>query len=139
MYSRARLAARLLPLGVSLAALAPAAAAASPQITVSPREAMVGSSVKVRGRGFPAGAKLEILECGRTFWLDPNVPCDTANALTVTAGSRGSFTSSYRAEVCPEGEPIEYPTRRRCYVGALRMGEDTGTLAPYATLAVTYP
>lgn len=139
MFSSARLAARILPLGMSLVALGTASAAGASQITVSVREGIVGSSVRVHGRGFRAGARIQVLECGRTFWIDPNVPCNTANAITVAVGGRGSFSSSFRLEVCPEGEPIGFPTRRRCYIGAFQMGEDTGTLAPFATVAVTYP
>ena len=51
----------------------------------------------------------------------------------------GSFTTTMKAEVCPEGMPGKEITERTCYIGVPKFGEDTGELSPSAKLIVTYP
>ena len=100
---------------------------------------MVDSMITVKGRGFPRRTTIRLRECGQRFWLDPRVPCNVANETSVTTGANGRFAAGFRVEVCPEGEPIEVITLRRCYIGVPVQGEDTGALEPSAELAVSYP
>ncbi len=123
-------------------ALPPAGAAARakmPTITAKPSSAMVNSRIKLRGRGFPSHTIIQLRECGQRSWLDPRLPCNTANELSLTTGANGSFATTFTVEVCPEGEPIEEITQRRCYVGVPEQGEDNGALEPSAEVAVSYP
>jgi len=137
----------LLVAGASAAALAvvavPATAAAretAPRVRARPHRVMVGSATTLRGRGFPPDAQIELRECGRTFWLEPEEPCDTANALSVTTDGKGAFTATLHVELCPEGEPGRRgPTERVCWIGERRIEEDTGALLGAGRLAVTYP
>ena len=115
------------------------ARAKTPAITAKPASAMVNSRITLRGSGFPGHTTVRLRECGRQSWLDPQVPCNVDNETTVTTGAAGRFAASFKVEVCPEGEPIEIITRRRCYVGVPEQGEDTGTLDPSAEVAVSYP
>ena len=111
----------------------------TPTITAKPDSAMVDSMITVKGRGFPRRTTIRLRECGQRSWLDPRVPCNVANEVSVMTGANGRFDATFKVEVCPEGEPIEVITQRRCYVGVPRQGEDTGALEPSAELAVSYP
>ncbi len=107
------------------------------KIKVKPKDVMVNTSVQVKGSGFAHKASITLRECGRTFWIAPEEPC--GNSVTVQTNSRGSFTATMKAEVCPEGMPRKEITERTCYIGVPRFGEDTGELSPSAKLIVTYP
>jgi len=109
------------------------------KLRVKPGEVMVNTMVKVKGAGFPHKTSITLRECGRTFWIDPEEPCNTGNEVTVMTNGHGSFMTSMRAEVCPEGEAGMAITERRCYIGVEKFGEDTGELMPSAKLIVTYP
>lgn len=125
------------------------ASAAAPQLAqakgragdlkVKPGNVMVNTMVKVKGTGFARTAPVTLRECGRTFWLVPEEPCDTDNEVTVQTNGRGSFATTMKADVCPEGMPGKEITERTCYIGVPKFGEDTGELAPRAKLIVTYP
>ena len=115
------------------------ARAKTPTITAKPASAMVNTSITLRGRGFPSRATVRLRECGRRFWLDPLAPCNLANEVSVTTGASGRFAATFKVEVCPEGEPIEVITQRRCYIGVPQSGEDTGALEPSVQVAVSYP
>ena len=52
---------------------------------------------------------------------------------------KGRFETTFDVGLCPEGEPHGKLTQRVCYVGELRLGEDTGELVGAAKLIVTYP
>ncbi len=93
----------------------------------------------MKGVGFAHRAAVTLRECGRTFWIVPEEPCNTGNEITVHTNARGSFTTSMKAEVCPEGEPGLAITERTCYIGVPKFGEDTGELSPSVKLIVTYP
>jgi len=108
-------------------------------IKVKPNDVMVTTSVQVKGSGFAHKAPITLRECGRTFWLVPEEPCNTGNEVTVTTNTHGSFVASMKAEVCPEGMPRKEITERTCYIGVPKFGEDTGELSPSAKLIVTYP
>jgi hypothetical protein len=116
-----------------------AAGTKQPKIKVKPHAAMVGTEAAVTGSGFPAGATVDLRECGKTLWLAPKSPCDTGNETTVTANGKGRFSTTMRVELCPEGEPAKGPTERTCYIGEQVWLEDEGELAPAAKLLVSYP
>lgn len=68
------------------------AAAASPTAKVSPSSGLAnGQTVTVTGNGFPANSALGAILCSEGTW--PNVSCDTANAVSITANASGSFSS----------------------------------------------
>lgn len=123
-------------------AAAPAGALArppAPTITAKPSSAMINTDVLLRGSGFASHTTLTLRECGRVFWLSPASPCDTTGEVSVKTGARGTFKTKFTVQLCPEGEPLEVITQRRCYIGVPRFGEDTGSLEPAAALAVSYP
>jgi hypothetical protein len=124
--------------GLALAAV-PATAAAAPRIDAHPSRAMVNTPITLRGTGFPPRRTITLLECGRTFWLAPEEPCDAGNLLRVLTNRRGAFKATMRAEVCPVGEPGRGPTERVCYVGEPEYGEDTATLLGAVAVAVSWP
>jgi len=109
------------------------------KLKLKPDNAMVNTQVKVKGSGFARRASVTLRECSATFWIVPQDPCDTGNEVTVRTNAHGSFVTSMKAEVCPEGEPGEQITERRCYIGVPSFGEDTVELSPSAKLTVTYP
>ena len=74
------------------------------KLKVKPNNVMVNTSVQVKGTGFAHKASVTLRECGRTFWIVPEEPCNTGNEVTVQTNARGSFTTSMKAEVCPEGD-----------------------------------
>jgi hypothetical protein len=114
-------------------------AAAGPHIRARPSSAMIDTHVALNGSGFPANSVVALRECGRTFWLAPTEPCDTANAKLVRTGRLGRFKTSFLVELCPEGEPGEIVTERTCFIGEPVFGEDTGMLEGAAKITVTYP
>jgi hypothetical protein len=130
---------------VLLAAAAPAVGSAHaakkkpPSIKARPDNLMVGASTTLKGRGFPADSTVQLRECGRTFWIDPQDPCNTANGLSVQTDGKGRFKVRMRAEVCPEGESGSIITERFCYVGEPEAGEDTEALVGAVKITVTYP
>ena len=109
------------------------------ELTVKPGDVMVNTTVTVRGRGFADRATITLHECGRTSWLVPDEPCGSANVVSIETNAHGGFSTSMKAEVCPEGMPGKVITERTCYVGVEKVIEDTGALAPSAKLIVTYP
>lgn len=110
-----------------------------PSIKARPDNLMVGTSTTLKGRGFPANSTVQLRECGRTFWLDPQDPCNTANGLSVQTDAKGRFKVRIRAELCPEGEAGAIVTERACYVGEPEVGEDTEALVGAVKITVTYP
>jgi hypothetical protein len=145
---RVRIAGRQLAWLIALAGIgagAPAALASTqlttskPSITATPSSVMVNGKTKLVGRHFAPNTVLALRECGRTFWLAPAYPCNTANAVSVKTNARGAFALAFKVELCPEGAKGEHPTERICYIGALETGEDTGTLVGAARISVTYP
>jgi hypothetical protein len=129
-------------LAAAVLALIPAqpafAGAKGPKITARPRSVMVNTETTLKGRGFPASSTIELRECGRTFWLDPEDPC-LEGGKSVMTDSKGKFTTSFSVGLCPEGEPTKKPTQRVCWIGELVSGEDTGQLVGAARLVVSYP
>jgi hypothetical protein len=127
---------------VIVVALAPAQSAfagtTSPKITARPHRLMVDTETTLKGRGFPANSTIDLRECGRTFWLDPEDPC-LEGGKSVTTDAKGKFTTPFSVGLCPEGEPTKKPTQRVCWVGELVNGEDTGQLVGAARLIVSYP
>ncbi|GEM_PF-2249240 len=117
----------------------PSAPGKTPTITAKPHSAMVNTEITLRGRGFPKHTTVRLRECGRRFWLDPQVPCNGENEVSATTGAMGRFTTTFKVEVCPEGEPLEVITQRICYIGVPEFGEDTGTLDPSVEVTVSYP
>jgi hypothetical protein len=115
------------------------AASGSERVTAHPTAVMVNTDTTITGSGFPAHMILSLRECGVTFWLAPNDPCNTENARKVEKNARGHFSTPFEAQLCPEGSPARQPTTRVCYIGVLRFGEDTGMLEPAAKVKVSYP
>ena len=119
--------------------LAGAATTIKPAISAKPSHVMVSSATTVTGTGFPASSRLQLRECGRRFWLAPEEPCNTDNAITVETDRHGRFKATFHVELCPDGSVGKFPTERTCYIGRVRFGEDTGELQPAARMIVTYP
>jgi hypothetical protein len=139
VVTAALVAAAMLALAAGFALAAQAPAARKAKITARPDNVMVNGHSTLTGRGFPAHAVLALRECGRTFWLVPNEPCNTRNAVSVKTDARGRFTTTFSAEVCPEGQPGKVITERTCYIGVPRVSEDTVALEGAAKIIVTYP
>ncbi len=121
------------------AALAHGGPARPPQIKARPTNLMIDTETTLRGKGFPANSTIQIRECGRTSWLVPEDPCNTANTIAVHTDGKGRFAASFKAELCPEGMPGKNITERTCYVGEPLAAEDTERLVGAAKLTVTYP
>jgi hypothetical protein len=120
-------------------AAAPAGAASAPKIHAKPRKLMVNTDTTLKGAGFAPDERLQIGECGRTFWLAPSTPCLEEDVVEVTTNAKGRFETAFRAGVCPEGERKGGRTEVVCYVGALSFGEDSGELVGAAKILVSYP
>ncbi len=125
----------------ALTAAAPASAAGegSPKVSVKPHKVMLNTTVALKGSHFAPNTTLQILECGKTFWLAPSNPCLEDNATEVTTDAKGRFETTFKAGVCPEAERIKMRTEVKCYVGAVKYGEDTGELVGAGKLDVSYP
>lgn len=131
--------AALTALAVAVAPALPAQAQTKqPKITARPRTLMVNATTMLTGSGFLASTVIELGECGSTFWLAPRDPC-IANEQAVTTDRHGRFRATFRAGLCPEGEPGKMPNERTCYIGELVTGEDAGSLVGSAKITVTYP
>jgi len=111
----------------------------SAKLTAHPKNLMVNTDMTVVGSGFPAHAKVSLRECGMTFWLAPNDPCNTENGETVEANGKGRFRTSFKVQVCPESEFGRAPTQRICYIGVPRAAEDAVHLEPAVKFKVSYP
>jgi hypothetical protein len=109
------------------------------RIVANPSSVMVNTNTTLRGTGFSAHTEVALEECGTTSWLAPRDPCNSDNGKTVETNGLGRFRTSFKVELCPEGEPGEFPTSRICYIGVPRFGIDTVALEPAAKLTVTYP
>ena len=116
-----------------------APALAAPQIKAHPRRVMVGSTVTLRGKGFPANQTIPLSECGRTFWIVPEQACNTENETTVKTNRKGAFKTSFRVEVCPDSETGRGPTEKIRYIGEPVPAEDTVSLLGAAQIGVGYP
>jgi hypothetical protein len=116
-----------------------AAKVKTPKIVAKPTSAMINTNITLRGRGFPKNTTVQLRECGRRSWLNPNVPCNQGNELSVSTGAKGRFKVSFKVELCPEGEQIEMITERDCFIGVPQLGEDSGTLEPATEVIVSYP
>jgi hypothetical protein len=125
----------------ALTAAAPAYATGegSPKIKAKPHRVMVNTPITLKGKHFPPNKTMQILECGKTFWLAPSTPCLEDNATEVTTDAKGRFETTFKAGVCPEAERTKHPTEVVCYVGEVVFGEDTGELVGAAKLDVSYP
>jgi hypothetical protein len=129
--------------GLGLASLvaAPDAVAVSPTppvITVHPNSVMVNTDTVVKGANFAPGRTLQLVECSQTMWVVPQSPCNTDNSKTVTTNSSGKFRTKMKVEACPSGsQPAGLS--ETCYIGAEKLGIDTGQLEPYASITVTFP
>jgi len=115
------------------------AALGTEKVKAHPADVMVNTDTTITGSGFPAHTMVSLKECGVTFWLAPNDPCNTENAKTVETNAKGRFTTPFEVQICPEGSPARQPNTRVCYIGVLRFGEDTGMLEPAAKVKVGYP
>ncbi len=124
---------------IAASPVAAGATATGPTITARPSHVMVSSATVLTGTRFPAHARLRLRECGRRFWLVPEEPCNTSNAITIETNRYGRFKATFDVELCPEGTTGKGPTERICYVGPVQFGEDTGELQPAARVVVTYP
>jgi hypothetical protein len=126
--------------GGSLAALAQARPRAkAPRITARPDNLMVRGHTTLKGSRFPPNAAIELRECGRTFWIVPEEPCNSANTIFVRTDAHGRFVTSFLVELCPEGMPGKVVTERTCYIGEPQPAEDSVTLLGATRITVTYP
>ena len=102
---------------------------------------MVNGTTMLTGSGFPASNPVHLQECGSSFWIVPEEPCDTANEVTVMSDSSGRFSTPFTVQLCPRTVPPKPPvTRERCYIGEPQStGEDTVGLLGAVKITVTYP
>jgi hypothetical protein len=137
------LSAMLLSAGMGIATTAAGAArpVTGPRIVVTPNNAMVDSTVMLKGSGFAAHATLTIEECSVTQWYVLASPCVGTNNVVVVSGAHGGFSAPMTADLCDSGPWPGHPiTERRCYVGEPKPnGVDTIGLVGAARLIVTYP
>jgi hypothetical protein len=111
----------------------------APHITARPTDVMVNSPVALHGIGFPPAATLRLQECSLKNWIVPEDPCLNANSVTVTTNSRGEFTTTMKALICP-AVTLPVVTERTCYIGVPRpSGIDTITLLSAARIVVSWP
>ncbi len=130
-----------LAFGAVAAALILSAPAYAMRETVKaiPHKTMIGTTITLKGKALPANQTITVAECGKTFWLAPATPCLEGNAKEVMTNAKGRFETSFEVGLCPEGEQIGMRTERKCYVGRLVSGEDTGELLGATKLLVSYP
>jgi hypothetical protein len=132
-----------LTLTASVVVGAGAAAAVSPvppSLKATPHSVMVNTDTTITGRHFTPDASVQLTECSATAWVVPNAPCNTDNTVTVTANSKGTFKTAFKAELCPGGKHGKQPTSEICYIGvSTPSGIDVVSLSPYARVVVTYP
>ena len=76
--------------------------ARTPTIIAKPASTMVNSMITLKGRGFTAQASIRLRECGQRSWLDPRVPCNAANEVSVVTGANGRFTRGARLKSAPK-------------------------------------
>lgn len=115
-----------------------------PIIVAHPDNVMVNSSTTLTGIGFPRDTTLALRECGATHWAVFVHACDTNNGVTVSTNDAGTFTASFKVELCPRLPTTTPPpppvTSETCYIGVPRpSGVDTVTLIGAAKITVTYP
>ena len=70
------------------------------KLKVKPKDVMVTQSVRVKGMGFARRAAVTLRECGRTFWIVPEEPCNTGNEVTVPLKKRLRRLRSHIAGPC---------------------------------------
>jgi hypothetical protein len=129
-----------LTLTVATAGTALAVSPVPPTLKATPHSVMVNSDTTITGKDFTPRSSVQLTECSATTWVVPNAPCNTANAVTVTANSKGTFKTAFKVELCPGGKHGKEPTSEICYVGVSKpSGIDTAGLSPYAKVIVTYP
>ncbi len=115
------------------------AASGTEKLKAHPKSVMINTDTTIAGHGFAPNTMVTLTECGATFWLAPNDPCNTENAKTVETNAKGRFKTPFEAQLCPEGKHAHQPTTVICYIGVKSFIEDTGMLEPAAKVKVTYP
>ena len=128
--------------GPTLAMATPASAVSPrpPKIKAHPDNLMVNTFTTLTGTNFAPNTTLRLAECSTTAWaVGAQSPCTTNNAVSVTTGASGEFTTKFQAEVCPGGKRVG-PTAVRCYIGVPKpSGIDTMALEAAVKIVVTYP
>jgi hypothetical protein len=112
----------------------------APVIVANPNNLMVNTNTILGGRHFHPHTTIHLVECSRTSWVVvAQKPCDTNNTVTLTTSAAGSFTTRFKAELCPQATRVG-PTAVRCYIGIPKpSGIDTVTLQAAVAITVTYP
>jgi hypothetical protein len=112
----------------------------APAIVANPNNLMVNTNTTLTGRHFAPETMIRLVECSRTAWVVvAQKPCDTNNTVTIRTSRTGSFTTPFKAELCPHATRVG-PTAVRCYIGVPKPGGiDTVTLQPFVAITVTYP
>jgi len=130
-------------LAVPLVAVATPASAVSvtpPTITAVPNNLMVNTFTTLTGKNFAPHKSITLKECSVKNWVvEVANPCDTTNAVTLTTGAKGGFTTRFQAQLCPNGTRVG-PTAVRCFIGVpTPSGVDTIKLVGAVKIIVTYP
>lgn len=116
-----------------------ASASAQPHIVVQPSTARAGSSVAVRGTGFPARTRLTVEECSASSWIAPQDPCVKHNAVSTRTNQQGGFRLHMVVRTCPvRTSDGTHRRSRTCYIGVPHpSGIDTIELTGAAQIRVT--
>jgi len=116
------------------------ASSGSPHITAHPNNVMVNTATKLIGRNFTPSTTYTVKECGKTFWIVPQNPCDSTNSIVVTTNAHGQFKSSFTVQTCPSGTNSPPGFSQTCYIGVpTPNGIDTISLVGAARITVTGP
>ncbi len=137
--SRRSLAGAVSCAAVTALVLAAPSYAMKEMVKAVPHKAMVGTTITLKGKALPPNTTITVAECGKTFWLAPETPCVEGNEIEVMTNAKGRFEAPFEVGLCPEGEQIGMRTERKCYVGRVVFGEDTGELRGATKLLVSYP
>ena len=125
---------------VGAAGTAIAVSSQPPTLRAVPHSVMVNTDTSVTGKNFTPNSSVQLTECSATTWVVPSSPCNTDNAITVTANKKGAFKTAFKVELCPGGKHGKQPTSEMCYIGVSKpSGIDTVGLTPYVKVTVTYP
>ena len=115
------------------------ASTVSPHIVAHPNNVMVNTATKLIGKNFKPSTAYTVKECGKTFWIVPQDPCDSTNSIVVTTNAHGQFKSSFTVQTCPSGNS-QPGFSQICYIGVpTPNGIDTITLLGAARITVTGP
>lgn len=104
----------------------PGGAATTPGAAVSTTPGTNPATVLVSGRGYPAHARIDVVECSSPTVVAPLRGCDSSHVLTIQTGADGTFRARFQVRPCPQlpGRPAaakplasHLAVIRHCYIG----------------------